>query len=86
MGNKCQSCGMPLNRDPNGGGTNQDGSISTTYCSLCFEDGKFLHADFTTEQMQDHCVTQLKKKGMPGFMAWIFTRGLPKLDRWNSSK
>ena len=28
----CQSCGMPLSRDPNGGGTNADGSASAMYC------------------------------------------------------
>lgn len=75
---------MPLNRDPNGGGTNADGTISTTYCSLCFVDGAFVHPDFTVSQMQDHCVTQLKNKGMPSIMAWLFTRGIPKLDRWRT--
>ncbi len=82
MGKKCQSCGIPLSKDKNGGGGNADGRISTHYCSLCYEDGAFLHPDFSVEQMQQHCITQLKKQGMPEFLGWIFTRGLPKLDRW----
>jgi len=37
----CQSCGMPLNFDPQKGGTNADNSRSTKFCSYCFTDGKF---------------------------------------------
>lgn len=35
MGNMCQSCGYPLSKDKNGGGSNADGSISETYCPKC---------------------------------------------------
>jgi len=41
----CQSCGMPLNRDKQGGGTNADGSKSTMYCSHCFLNGQFTLPD-----------------------------------------
>ncbi len=84
MSNNCQSCGMPLNKDVNGGGTNADGTKSNEYCSLCFNNGAFLHPDFSVEEMQGHCVEQLSLKGMPRVMAWIFTRGIPKLDRWSA--
>ncbi|MEP3276359.1 MAG: zinc ribbon domain-containing protein [Stappiaceae bacterium] len=80
----CQSCGMPIKKDPQKGGTEADGSRSSTYCSLCYRDGRFIHPDFSVSEMQAYCVTQLKKKGMPGIMAWLFTRGIPKLDRWNA--
>lgn len=83
MGNTCQSCGMPLAKDPEGGGLEADGTKSTQYCSLCYRDGVFVHPDFSATQMQDHCVEQLKAKGMPGFMAWLFTRGIPRLERWS---
>ncbi len=76
---------MPMNKDPEGGGTEADGRRSKTYCSLCYEGGAFRHPEFTAAQMQDHCVEQLKKKGVPGFMAWMFTRGIPKLERWSQS-
>jgi hypothetical protein len=37
----CQSCGMPLSKDPLGGGTNADGSRNTEYCSHCYKSGCF---------------------------------------------
>lgn len=82
MASVCQSCGMPMNKDPEGGGENADGTRSQTYCSLCYRGGEFLHPDFTVEEMQAHCIEQLKKNGMPAFMGWLFTRGIPKLGRW----
>lgn len=78
----CQSCGMPLNKDPKKGGTNADGSISTMYCSYCFEDGKFKQPDWTAEQMQEFSKGKLKEMGFPGFLAGFFTKGIPKLKRW----
>jgi len=33
----CQSCGMPMKQDPQGDGTNADGSINTFYCSYCYQ-------------------------------------------------
>lgn len=47
----CQSCGMPLKKSPNGGGTNADGSKSTMYCSYCYDSGKFTQPDITATQM-----------------------------------
>ena len=85
MGNRCQSCGMPLNKDPEGGGSEADGSRSTTYCSICYEDGAFRHPNVSAEEFQAHCVDALAAKGMPRIMAWAFTRGIPKLDRWSTS-
>ena len=43
----CQSCGMPLKKSPNGGGSNADGSISKMYCAYCYENGKFVNPDWT---------------------------------------
>jgi hypothetical protein len=80
----CQSCGMPLSKDAKGGGTNADGSRSTKFCSLCYDRGSFVHPDFTVAEMQDYCIEQLRKKGMPKFMGWMFTRGLPRLERWRT--
>ncbi len=80
----CQSCSMPMKKDPEGGGTEADGSRSGKYCSLCYRDGAFVHPGFDAAQMQDFCVEQLSKKGMPRFMAWLFTRQIPKLERWQS--
>lgn len=81
----CQSCAMPLSKDPkgNGGGNNADGKPSYKYCSYCYEDGKFLQPDITAEEMQAFVKGKLKEMG--GFMklfARIFSKGIPKLERW----
>lgn len=85
MAGNCQSCGMPLAKDPEGGGTEADGGRSTLYCSLCYRDGAFLHPAFSAIEMQAFCLEQLAKKGMPRVMAWLFTRGIPKLGRWRAA-
>ena len=82
MATKCESCGMPLSRDPQGGGSEADGSRSTTYCSLCYDQGAFRHPDLTATAFQAHCAQQLQAKGMPRLMAKLFTRGIPNLPRW----
>jgi hypothetical protein len=78
----CQSCGMPMKKDPNAGGTNADGSKSEKYCSYCYKNGAFMNADCTAEQMQKFCIGKLKEMHFPGFFAWLLTRGIPKLERW----
>lgn len=82
MSGRCQSCGMPLSKDPQGGGTEADGTLSALYCSICYDLGTFRHQDVTVEEFQAHCVTALTEKGMPRIFAWAFTRGIPKLKRW----
>lgn len=82
----CQSCGYPLKKDKKGGGSEKDGSISPKYCSMCYENGEFLsplEVD-TAQKMQKFCIQEMKKDGMNGFMAWLLTRGIPRLERWKS--
>ena len=78
----CQSCGMPLSKDAQGGGTDADGSKSVMYCSHCFQGGRFSMPDITASQMQDRVRGKLKSMGFPGFVAGMFTRRIPKLERW----
>lgn len=78
----CQSCGMPLSRDERGGGTNADGSKSAMYCSHCYEAGRFTLPDITAAQMQQRVRGKLKEAGFPGFLAGLFARKVPKLERW----
>ena len=78
----CQSCGMPVKRDPEGGGTNADGSKSLKYCSKCYQNGAFTLPGYTVQQMQYLVKGKLKEMGFPGFIAGFFTRGIPKLERW----
>lgn len=83
----CQSCAMPLNKDPKGfgGGKNKDGQPSNKYCSYCYEDGEFLQPDITAEEMQTFVKGKLKEMG--GFMklfAGVFSKGIPQLERWKN--
>lgn len=80
----CQSCGFPLKKDKQGGGTEKDGSKSIKYCSMCYENGQFLTSPEidTAAKMQQFCMQQMKKSGMSGFLAWLGTRPIPRLERW----
>ena len=80
----CQSCGLPLKRDAQGGGTEADGAKSTVYCSHCYQRGQFVLPDLTVEQMQARVREKLAEFGIPGFLRGFFTRGIPKLVRWQS--
>ncbi|MDZ4170582.1 MAG: zinc ribbon domain-containing protein [Methanobacteriaceae archaeon] len=79
----CQSCGMPIKKDPQNGGIEKDGSKNEKYCSYCYVDGEFTSPEIDTPQkMQAFCIEKMKEQGMPRPIAWIFTRGIPKLERW----
>ncbi|MDR2883761.1 MAG: zinc ribbon domain-containing protein [Deferribacteraceae bacterium] len=78
----CQSCGMPLKKDPEQGGTEADGSKSAKYCSYCYKDGEFTWKDCTAQQMREFCIEAMAKNGMPKFLAKLFTMNIPKLARW----
>ena len=80
----CQSCGMPLKKDPDQGGTNEDGTKSEIYCSYCYQDGKFTR-DCTVAEMQKFCQGKLKEMHFPGFLAKMMTSNLPKLERWKKN-
>ena len=79
---QCQSCGMPMKRDEKGGGTEADGAKSFRFCSHCYDGGRFTLPAITAPEMQDLVKKKLCEFGFPGFLAGIFTRGIPKLDRW----
>ncbi len=82
----CQSCGMPLAKDPNGGGTWADGKKSPKYCSFCFQRGQFTLPKFTAKNMQDLIITKMKEMKVPKIIAWLLTRNIPNLERWRKPK
>ena len=82
MKNQCQSCGMPLNKDPQGGGTNADGSKSDKYCSYCYQNGAFIHECDDVKEFQEYCRKAMIQAGHNKFLAWLFTRGMSRLERW----
>lgn len=80
----CQSCGMPLNKDENGGGTESNGKKSTLYCSHCYVNGEFTRPDITVDEMKELVIGKLVEMKFPMFMAKFFARGIHKLERWNN--
>ena len=81
----CQSCIKPLKKDPEGGGTEANGSKSLMYCSFCYTNGQFNHPEINTAQkMQAYVKGVLKKMGFPGIIARLITNRIPSLERWKS--
>ena len=74
-----------MSKDPNGGGTNKDGSISLEYCSLCYANGAFTYTGEDVTAYQKMVVDEMVKKGWLRPTAWLFTRRIPKLKRWNKA-
>jgi hypothetical protein len=85
MENKiCQSCGMPLEKDPQKGGTNADKSISDKYCSFCYSDGKFYDEGITlNEKIEKNIQIAVSRLGISESQArQNAERLLPALERW----
>jgi hypothetical protein len=78
----CQSCGMPLEKDTLGGGTEKDGTKSKLYCSHCYLEGNFILPDITAEEMKERVKQKMTKMGIPALMAGILTQSIDKLERW----
>jgi hypothetical protein len=76
---------MPLKKDPQHGGTEADGRKSTMYCSHCYRNGKFILPDISAVQMQARVKRKMMEKGFPGFIAGLFARNVPKLERWTKA-
>ena len=83
-GPACQSCGMPLSKDPRGGGTNADGSKSTEYCSKCYSGGAFTQPDITAAEMTTLVEGKLRSMHFPRFLAKRFAKEVPTLRRWKN--
>lgn len=81
---QCQSCGMPLHKDPSGKWwwTEQDGSISQTYCSLCYVNGEFCYPWNDIEEFQHIVEDAMKKSGYGWFMRKFTRWNIPHLARW----
>ena len=80
----CQSCGMPLKKDPTGGGTEKDGTKSLKYCSLCYQNGEFIFTG-NARDFQEFCRKKMIEGGHSKFTSWLFTRGIKRLERWKAN-
>lgn len=85
QGPVCQSCGMPLRRDAEGGGTDRGGTRSTEYCSHCYREGRFTEPGLTAQQMMGRVQGKLREMHFPGFVARYFARRVPTLRRWHGA-
>jgi hypothetical protein len=80
----CQSCGMPMDKDPQGGGTDWDQSKSEKYCSFCFINGKFIDEGITLEEkIEKNIRISVTLMNTPEKKAREMAESiLPKLERW----
>lgn len=81
-GPRCQSCGMPLSRDAQGGGTEADGRKSSEYCSHCYQKGAFTDATMTVDKMVAGVTARLKSMNLPDGMVMKLAGEIPALRRW----
>ena len=84
----CQSCGIPLHKDPQGGGTEKDGTKSTKYCSYCYANGEFNGGIVTLQEFSELSRKGMIEGGHNKFFAWLFSRPfmLGHLERWKNKK
>ena len=80
----CQSCGMPMEMDPEKGGSNADGSKTLKFCSYCFNAGSFRDNFTSSSEMVSLVKEKLKEMGMGPFKRWFYTINIPRLERWKN--
>ena len=77
---------MPLDKDPNTGGTNADKSKSDKYCSFCYKDGKFSDEGISLqEKIEKNIRIAVARMNIPEDEAREMAENLlPTLERWRS--
>ena len=81
----CQSYGMPMEKDPENGGTNADGSKTAKYCSYCYQDGSFKDNFTTPGEMVKLVREKLKEMGVGPLKRWFYSSHIPQLERWKDN-
>jgi hypothetical protein len=80
----CQSCGMPMEKDPDNGGTNADGSKALKYCSLCYQGGTFKDNFVSSGEMIKFVRGKLKEMGHGPIKRWFYSSHISQLERWKN--
>jgi hypothetical protein len=80
----CQSCGMPMEMDPDKGGTNADGSKNVKYCSYCYQSGAFKDNFTSSAEMVKLVRNKLREMGYGPLKRWFYSANIPRLERWKS--
>lgn len=76
MTNKnCESCLMPLAKDPSVSGSDK-------YCSYCFKDGKLCYEGNDVNEFKKVCYESMIKNGTGKFKAKFFTWLVGFAPRW----
>ena len=78
----CQSCDMPLPKNGSKNGTEAGGAKNEKFCSFCYSQGKFVEPNLTVEQMKLKVESKMREMKIPGFLARLLSRNVPKLERW----
>lgn len=80
---QCQSCGMPLSKDPSWQWwwTEKNGSISELYCSLCYRDGVFCYVWNDVEEFKNIVDLEMQKSDYWWFMRKMTRLSIPHLWR-----
>lgn len=78
----CQSCGMPMEMDPEKGGTNADGTKNMMYCSYCFQSGTFKDNFTKPSEMIELVKEKLKEMGYGPIKRWFYSSHISQLKRW----
>ncbi len=84
---QCQSCGMPLQTEKAGDcrGSEENGSKSEKWCSLCYSGGNFINPDTTLEEMKKIVDRALKEQKSSFIMRKMALMQLPTLERWEKA-
>ena len=80
----CQSCGMPMEMDPEKGGTNADSSKNSKYCSYCYQSGSFKDNFTSSGEMVKLVREKLKEIGYGPIKRWFYSANIPRLERWKN--
>jgi hypothetical protein len=78
----CQSCGMPMEKDPDHGGTNADGTKNMKYCSYCYQGGKFNDNFTKSSEMISLVRCKLREMGYGPIRRWFYSSHISQLERW----
>jgi len=78
----CQSCGMPMEMDPEKGGTNSDGTKNLKFCSYCYQAGSFKDSFTKPKEMVIFVKEKLKEMGHGPIKRWFYTSHISQLERW----
>jgi len=75
---------MPMEKDPENGGTNADGSKTNKFCSYCYSAGLFRDNFTSSAEMVKFVKGKLKEMGFGPIRCWFYTSHIPRLERWKN--